>query len=168
MGEFIIEPVSALRSELCRAILGELPEWFGIPEAIDHYAAFAEHADMLGAVADGIVGGFVCLRTTSEVACEIYVMAVRPAFHRRGLGTALVHAASEWARNSGRRYLTVKTVGPSRENAAYAGTRRFYAAAGFEPIEEFDELWDGIPCLLLLKPLSSGGKPCRPSPAISC
>jgi GNAT superfamily N-acetyltransferase len=151
MREFRIEPIRESRERLCREILTELPDWFGIPEAIDDYAVFAEHADMFGAIAGRFVGGFVVLRNTSEVASEIVVMAIRPTLHRRGLGAALVRAASSWASESGRRYLTVKTVGPSRANAAYEKTRCFYLAVGFEPIEELIGLWEENPCLLMLK-----------------
>jgi ribosomal protein S18 acetylase RimI-like enzyme len=148
---FLIEPILGSRGQICREILNELPDWFGIPESVEEYASFAEHADMLGAVSDGLVAGFITLRSTSDAAAEIYVMAIRPLFHRMGLGTALVNAASEKARASDHRYLTVKTVAPSRPNAAYEATRAFYLAAGFEPIEEFEDLWDENPCLLMLK-----------------
>jgi GNAT superfamily N-acetyltransferase len=80
-------------------------------------------------------------------------MAIRPALHRRGLGRALVDASRDWARAHGRRYLTVRTIGPSRPDEAYARTRAFYRAVGFEPIEEFLGLWDGNPCLLMLRPV---------------
>jgi ribosomal protein S18 acetylase RimI-like enzyme len=150
---FLIEPILESRGKICRDILNELPDWFGIPESVEEYASFAEDADMLGATSDGFVAGFITLRSTSDVAAEIYVMAIRPSFHRMGLGSALVNAASEKAGASGHRYLTVKTVGPSRPNLAYEATRRFYQASGFEPIEEFEDLWDENPCLLMLKPI---------------
>jgi GNAT superfamily N-acetyltransferase len=150
---FTIQAVRESRGAICREILAELPEWFGIPEAIDHYVEFAEGADMLGIIAGDVVGGFVVLRNTSEAACDVYVMAVRRSLHRLGLGKALIRAASSWAKARGRRYLTVKTIGPSLPNAAYEITRAFYASAGFEPIEEFPDLWEGNPCLLMLKPV---------------
>jgi hypothetical protein len=44
--------------------------------------------------------------------------------------------------------LTVKTLSPSRPDPNYAGTRRFYEAVGFLPIEEFPTLWGANnPCL---------------------
>jgi GNAT superfamily N-acetyltransferase len=149
----LIKPILESRGQICREILNELPDWFGIPESIEEYASFAEEAEMLVAISDGFVAGFITLRHTSSAASEVYVMAIRPSHHRMGLGMALINAASEKARLSGHRYLTVKTVGPSRPNAAYEATRRFYLAAGFEPIEEFDGLWDENPCLLMLKPI---------------
>jgi GNAT superfamily N-acetyltransferase len=150
---FSIEPILETRGQICREILNELPDWFGIPESIEEYVSFAEQAEMIGAISDGFIAGFITLRSTSSAASEIYVMAIRPSHHRTGLGTDLINAASARARISGHRYLTVKTVGPSRPNAAYEATRRFYLAAGFEPIEEFADLWDENPCLLMLKPI---------------
>ena len=49
--------------------------------------------------------------------------------------------------------LSVKTLGPSRPDAGYAGTRRFYGALGFQPVEELLDLWPGNPCLIMVKPL---------------
>jgi len=54
--------------------------------------------------------------------------------------------------NSGRIYLTVKTLDESREDEGYARTRRFYYAMGFQPLEVFPMLWDADnPCLCMLK-----------------
>ncbi len=157
--EVRVEPLHQNRGAICREILRELPYWFGIPEAIEEYAAFADGAPMLVAVRNGIIGGFVVLRDTSDAACEMHVIAVRPALHRLGLGRSLVAAAEAATNETGRRYLTVKTIGPRRRDAAYEKTRRFYVAMGFVAIEEFADLWDGNPCLLMLKALPP---PCHP------
>ncbi len=60
----------------------------------------------------------------------------------------------KWWIGRGGRLLQVKTLGPRRVNEDYEGTRRFYEALGSFPVEEFVDLGDGIPCLLLVKPLS--------------
>lgn len=39
------------------------------------------------------------------------------------------------------------------EDAGYAATRAFYAARGFVPMEEIDELDWGGPTLIMVKPL---------------
>ena len=75
-----------------------------------------------------------------------------PGYHRRGLGRRLLGKAEEALRADGIRLLQVKTLGPSRPNAAYARTRAFYAALGFLPLEEIVGLWgEDNPCLLLVK-----------------
>jgi len=83
----------------------------------------------------------------------VYVMGVRPACHRRGLGTALLASAEDYLRARGVEYLQVKTLGPSRPDERYARTRLFYEARGFVPLEELHELWEHNPALILVKRL---------------
>jgi GNAT superfamily N-acetyltransferase len=137
------------RSRLCEAVLRELPEWFGIEEATQHY---------IDAVADlptFAVGddAFLSLKLHTPRAAEVYVMGVRPRRHRRGLGTALLTAAEQYLREREVEYLQVKTLGPSRPSEGYERTRLFYEASGFVPLEEIHGLWEANPCLLLVKRL---------------
>ncbi len=149
----IVEVVSD-KGKLCRTVLEALPDWFGIPEAIDHYVAEAEEMPMFAVLADGERVGFASVKKHFATAAEIYVMGILPAHHRRGLGRRLMAAVEDFARGEGVGFLTVKTLGPSRENAEYAGTRRFYQALGFQPVEEFPTLWgEKNPCLFLAKAL---------------
>lgn len=79
-------------------------------------------------------------------------MAVAPSHHRRGVGLALLEAAEAYLRNQGVRFLQVKTLSDSHDSPEYARTRRFYYAAGFEPLQEFPTLWDKAnPCLQMIK-----------------
>jgi GNAT superfamily N-acetyltransferase len=139
------------KSDACRAILTDLPEWFGIPEALEGYVAMAQHIDMLACRSGGVIVAFVSLRKTSDAACEIVVLGVRRAFHRHGYGRALVSAAEEWASEHGCRLMHVKTIGESHPSIHYAATRRFYDAVGFVPLEERDDIWPGNPCLIMVK-----------------
>lgn len=50
-------------------------------------------------------------------------------------------------------YFEVKTLGPSRVDASFEGTRRFYLASGFRPVEENQTMWDDNPCLIMIKHL---------------
>lgn len=149
----MIVDVSRNKESLCREILSELPAWFGISQAIEEYARAAEAEHMIGVGVDGTIAGFAILRHTSHAASEIHVIAVRRAHHRTGIGRRLVDAAAAWARSHGRRYLTVKTIASSHPSPEYACTRRFYEALGFVALEEFSGLWDGNPCLFMLKVL---------------
>lgn len=144
-------------SSIARNILDDLPDWFGIPAASEAYAAAAETLPMLASIApDGSPLGFLSLRPTSPVSMEIHVMGVRRAWHRSGIGRALVDRAKEMARSAGSRFLTVKTLAPSQADKNYAATRRFYEALGFLPIEELPVLWGADnPCLLMLCPLTA-------------
>jgi GNAT superfamily N-acetyltransferase len=68
-------------------------------------------------------------------------MAVEPAVHRLGIGRALVQALEADLAADGVQLLQVKTLGPSRPDAGYDQTRRFYASMGFLPLEEIGDLW---------------------------
>lgn len=144
------------KKELCRSVLESLPDWFGIPRAIDDYVAEVGALPVFAVGADGRDAGFVALRESFEHACEIYVMGVMPALHRRGMGRALMQAATDFATSHGYRVLYVKTLGPSRESEHYAATRMFYEATGFVALEELEGVWgQGNPCLIMVKPLGS-------------
>jgi GNAT superfamily N-acetyltransferase len=137
------------RSRLCESVLRELPEWFGIEEAT---AAYIRDVAELPTFA---VGGdaFLSVKLHTPRAAEVYVMGVRPERHREGLGTALVAAAEDYLRARGVEFFQVKTLGPSRPSDGYERTRLFYEARGFVALEEIHGLWEGNPCLLMVKRL---------------
>lgn len=148
----ISEPKFA-QSHLCEPILRLLPEWFGIEAAIIHYVHEIEQLPTLLAWNQTQVVGFLSIKQHSEFAAEIYVMAVHPKFHRQGIGHQLVEVAEKKLREQGTEYLQVKTLSPSHPDQHYARTRAFYQSVGFKPLEEFLELWEGNPCLQMVKSL---------------
>lgn len=127
---------------LCRRLLNELPDWFAIQEAIDEYVVKAEQATAVVAIVDGRDVGLLTLVSHTPFAAEIDVMAVRPDYHRRGLGRAMVDRAERLLALDGVEYLQVKTLADTVEYEPYAGTRAFYAACGFRPLQVFPDLWD--------------------------
>lgn len=137
----------------CEAILRQLPDWFGIESALVQYAAdvdrfptwLATGADCRSAT------GFITVRRHFPESAEIHCLAVVSQRHRKGSGRLLVAHVEELLRRDGAKLLQVKTMGPSKPNAAYAQTLRFYRAMGFVPVEEFCTLWPGLPCLQLVK-----------------
>lgn len=67
------------------------------------------------------------------------------------MGTALIHQACAVAKELGKPYLTVKTLGPSAGYEPYERTRAFYEAVGFRPLEEFTSIWGPEnPCLMMI------------------
>jgi GNAT superfamily N-acetyltransferase len=135
-------------------ILRALPEWFGIESAILDYCRDAETLPTYFAVGpDGMKIGFVCLKFNNEFTAEIHVMGVLKEFQGYGVGTTLVNQASEIARETGHEFMMVKTLGPSHPDLNYASTRKFYAGMGFRPLDEFDSIWPGNPCLIMAKNL---------------
>jgi coenzyme F420-0:L-glutamate ligase / coenzyme F420-1:gamma-L-glutamate ligase len=143
----------AERSRIAEHVLRDLPEWFGIEEATRSYIDGAASLPTL-AVGDD---GFLCLKPHTPGAAEIWVMGVRRAAHRRGIGRALVRAAEAWCAANGVEYLQVKTLADTKDDPNYARTRAFYLALGFTPLEVFPDLWDPWnPALQLVKRLGRG------------
>lgn len=138
---------------LCQKILQLLPEWFGIEAAVTHYIYEIDKLPTFIAWKEKQVVGFLSLKQHTEFAAEIYVMAVHPQFHRQGIGHQLIEVAEKNLRKHGIEYLQVKTLGVSRPNSYYAQTRAFYQSVGFKPLEEFLEIWQGNPCLQMVKSL---------------
>ncbi|WP_368835184.1 GNAT family N-acetyltransferase [Kocuria sp. CPCC 205261] len=138
-----------------RRILEALPEWFGIPEAIDGYAADAAD-DSYGrpmALDDGAPVGVVLTRRHFPESAEIHLMAVHPDVRGTGIGRRLVERVVDDLSADGCTLLSVHPVGPSFANAPYAQTRAFYTRMVFLPLEEHEDLeWPG--------PRSSWSGPC--------
>jgi GNAT superfamily N-acetyltransferase len=151
-----VREISSGKSEIARAILEDLPEWFGIAAGREDYIRAAATLPMLGFVAGDEVLGFVSLKRQTEVATEAFVLGVKRSHHRQGIGRRLFAAAEARLREEGILYFTVKTVAADRPNEAYAATRRFYAAMGVAPLEVFPTLWGpDNPCLLMVKRITA-------------
>jgi ribosomal protein S18 acetylase RimI-like enzyme len=145
------------QATLCEPILRLLPEWFGIEAAIVHYIEEIDRLPTFLAWNQQQVVGFLSIKQHTDSAAEIYVMAVHPQFHRQGIGKQLIANAEQILRQQGIEYLQVKTLGLSRPDPNYAKTRVFYESVGFKPLEEFLNLWEGNPCLQMVKSLSNQG-----------
>lgn len=139
---------------LCRRLLGELPEWFGIPETVDSLVDRAERATAVVAIVDGLEVGLLTLVRHTEFAAEIDVIAVAPDRHRQGIGRSMVERAECLLAQDGVEYLQVKTLADTAQYEPYERTRAFYAACGFRPLQVFPDLWNPEnPALQLVKRL---------------
>ena len=149
-----IVEIEDARDRVCRVILDALPDWFGIPEAVDNYVLDAATMTMLACHRDGQNVGMVVLNRTTDATLDIHIIGVLTPYHGQGIGTALVDAAATRARAGGASLLSVKTLGASHPDPCYERTRRFYLSVGFLPVEEFKDLWGpDLPCLLMVRPL---------------
>ena len=126
------EPDPVCKRELQQRLTGLLPEWFGKDSANVHYAKMAETLEGYVAEVDGDPKGLLLLKSTAPASAEIYWMGVEPAFHRHGVGRALVEACAADARKRGRRFLMVSTLHPDVSYEPYQRTRQFYEGMGFE------------------------------------
>jgi ribosomal protein S18 acetylase RimI-like enzyme len=146
--------ISENKEAVCRAILQDLPRWFGIPESLEEYAREAGKMPMVGVLHDGEPVGFISLREHNPYTCEAYVLGIKRAWHRHGLGRLMFDHVEADLRRRGFRLLTVKTVGGDNPGPEYSATRRFYEAIGFGPVELFPTLWSpDNPCLVMAKVL---------------
>jgi ribosomal protein S18 acetylase RimI-like enzyme len=140
-------------------LLGLLPGWFGIEASNSAYVEAARQLPTYRAWPGDRAGrgepvGVLLGRRHFPQSAEIHWLAVDPALHRQGVGRALVRALEADLAADGVEYLQVKTRGPSKPDAGYELTRRFYLNLGFRPLEELDGLWDeGNPCLIMVKAL---------------
>jgi GNAT superfamily N-acetyltransferase len=149
-------------------LLRSLPDWFGIESAITEYVTMARELPAylawpgtrhrVGEDDQHPVGALLAARHFPQAA-EIYLMAVEPGMHRRGIGRLLVGALEADLVADGVELLQVKTLGPSRPDAAYDKTRQFYTRMGFRPLEEIHDLWPENPCLVMVKVLPRTGEP---------
>ncbi|MFM9959351.1 MAG: GNAT family N-acetyltransferase [Phycisphaerales bacterium] len=152
-----LRPLAPGQSSLCEAVLRDIPEWFGIEESLLNYVRDAERLATWIVWARGDDGGgedavgFMSLTHHYEHSAEIHCMAVKRAWHGRGVGRLLVRHAEAWCRGLGVEYLQVKTQGPSRPCPEYAGTTAFYERMGFRRLEEMKTLWGVVPALVLVK-----------------
>jgi len=142
------------KERICRAVLDSLPEWFGIPEAVDQFCREVRDLRMWVARKGEEVVGLATLQQHFPAASELHLIAIRPEHHRAGLGERLLAEIEGHLKTQATRILTVKTLAPSAGDRLYAGTHRFYAAQGFVPLEVFPTLWNAEnPCLLMAKVL---------------
>lgn len=152
----MIREITHDKGRICRAILGDLPAWFGIPQSVDAYVAEVETLPMFGWFEGGEAVGFIALKRHNRFAAEAFVLGIKRAWHRRGIGRQLFAHARQFLAADGCLYLTVKTVAQDDPDAPYARTRRFYEAIGFVPVEIFPTLWSPAnPCLLMILALRS-------------
>jgi GNAT superfamily N-acetyltransferase len=84
----------------------------------------------LGAEVAGVLAGWICWGPTpcTRGTFDLYWMAVDPALHGAGVGTALLTAMEQRLRGIAR-LIVVETAG----RADYAPTRAFYEARGYRP-----------------------------------
>ena len=140
----------------CCEILQQLPTWFGIPEANQHYIDTADASPGVIATLDGDAVGITTVKRHSPYAAEIYLMAVKPAHHRHGVGRRMLERVEHRLAADGFEFLQVKTLSAARPDEGYARTRAFWLACGFRPLEEFPTLWDPRnPALQLIKTVAA-------------
>lgn len=140
------------KHEIANVILRQLPEWFGIEEAIVDYVNGVNDTDFYAAYNVDEPIGFISIKANNQYTSEIYVLGVKKEYHNRGIGKMLLKAAQDELINKNFKFLMVKTLGASHPDINYRNTREFYNKAGFYPLEEIKEIWGKEnPCLIMVK-----------------
>ncbi|MBB6696500.1 GNAT family N-acetyltransferase [Clostridium algidicarnis] len=145
------------KQTITNSILRELPEWFGIEEAIVEYVNGVKNTDYYVAYDSNTAIGFISIKSNNSYTSEIYVIGVKKEYHNGGIGKMLLETSQQVLINSKVKFLMVKTLGESHPDKYYKNTRRFYNKLGFYPLEEIKEIWgEENPCLIMVKSLSDG------------
>ncbi|MBT3273983.1 MAG: GNAT family N-acetyltransferase [Spirochaetales bacterium] len=140
------------KHQICDRILRNLPEWFGIEEAIVDYADTVRSLPFVTASDGKNVIGFCAIKVHYGINADLYVLGIIKKYHRLGIGTRMLAFTEGYMRENRIPYLTVKTLSERHPDKNYADTRAFYKHFGFQPFEELLSLWgEANPCLNLLK-----------------
>ncbi len=141
--------------ELCGSLLAELPEWFGAPQANADYVKHADEHPGVVASVDGEGVGLTTVVHHGQFAAEVHLMAVRPDYHRQGVGRAMLGLLETQLAAEGVEFLQVKTLSSLHPDTGYAATRAFYLAYGFRILEEHASLWGpDSPAVQLIKSIA--------------
>lgn len=136
-------------------IIADLPEWFGKGvkiSDIEKVSGSFKNMLVFAAYENHDAVGFISIKRPTPNAAEIGDLGVLLSMHGHGIGKKLVAYSEEYCRKNGIDFLTVKTIDESSSNNSYKGTRAFYKALKFKPIDVLPTLWgEGFPCLYLIK-----------------
>ena len=143
---------NAKKAEYTNSILRKLPDWFGIEEAIVEYVnTVHEYPYWAAFINDNCIGFFSGIIHYNRTG-EIYVCAIDPEYHGKGIGTLLYKEVEKYFIQNGCEYALVKTVSEKSPDANYAKTRDFYLKMGFKELITLTEAWDEWnPCLIMIK-----------------
>ena len=136
----LIRPIedAAEKSAYCAEITQKLPRWFGRPESNANYISGISNRIVHASFVDGKVSGLIGLEYHFATTCNVWWLGIDPAFHRRGIGRALMAQAVTDARARGCRHMAVETMSPRANSPEYDMTRYFYEALGFVSFVEFE------------------------------
>ncbi|WP_332871749.1 GNAT family N-acetyltransferase [Paraliobacillus zengyii] len=132
----------------------QLPEWFGIEEAIVKYENEVISTDFYVYYLSDKPVGFISVKPINKYTSEIYVMGILTEYQNRGIGKKLLETVEESLIKNNIKFFMVKTLGDSHPDKNYKSTREFYYKTGFYPLEEINEIWgEENPCLIMVKNL---------------
>ena len=149
-----VETISSeLAEELCRKIIADLPEYFGLPEANEDYAIGVRSCINLAAKVEGVYGGLISIDFPYPTNANIYWMAVLQKLHGQGIGKILAESAFYQAKVRGARTISVETLAPQEADKNYLRTYQFYHYLGFSPLFNLKPVGYEWNMVYMVKPL---------------
>ena len=140
------------KAKICKQIINNLPAWFGNEEAKKNYIEGVKGKFFLAAFNQMKPVGFISLKEHNQYTEEIYVLGILKKYQRQGIGKRFLARVEENLLTKEKKFLIVKTLGPTNPDEFYKKTRKFYRKMGFYPLEEMIEFWDEEnPCLFMVK-----------------
>ncbi|AMV14871.1 GNAT family N-acetyltransferase [Legionella pneumophila serogroup 1] len=146
---------SELAQSLCRIITKDLPEYFGLPEANEHYAIGVKTRTNFAAKSGDDYISLVSIDFPYPNNANIYWIAVKRNFHRQGVGKQLIEAACHFAETQGAKTITVETLSPSESEENYLKTYLFYQSVGFNPLLDLKPAGYEWNMVYMVKPLEA-------------
>ncbi|WP_179298735.1 GNAT family N-acetyltransferase [Evansella halocellulosilytica] len=144
------------KATICERILHQLPEWFGIEEALNNYILEVKHRRMIVVFHWEEPVGFLTIQEETKTTNEIHLIAVHPDYHNQGIGKMLVAEMEYLSIIEGKSFLAVKTLSEKHPDPHYKNTRLFYETVGFVGVQQLTELWGPEnPCLVMIKNITS-------------
>lgn len=153
--EFKVEILETKTDEAVCRLLRQIPYFSFEPTIIEYgQESLKPFATTLMATSeeDRAIGCAV-IEVMNEITMEIVVMGVHPDYRRRGVGSALIARTEELARSKGKKFLLLKTVGPSQKDKDADKTLEFFYKNDFCLLTEMDFIWQDYYCGLMLKQL---------------
>jgi len=142
-------------SSLCMQLTALLPEYFGLPECNTQYAEGVKSCINFAAKIDGEYTGLLSLNFPWPNNGNIYWMAVSPKNQHQGIGSRLIHEASQYCLEKSIQTLTVETLSPDESDEHYLKTWNFYKKSSFSPLFNLKPQgykWNMVYMLKQLKP----------------
>ena len=137
---------------LCRSIIKDLPEYFGLPECNEVYAKGVREHTNFAVQHQGVFVGLLSLAFPYPQTGQIYWMGILRQHQGKGLGRSLVHTAVQFAKQKGAKLLTVETLSKKASDENYLKTYSFYETLGFQPL--FDLRPEGYEWVMVYMALS--------------
>ncbi len=142
----------AHKQEICREILTTLPGYGQDHAALDARITAIAPLDVFIEFDGDAALGFIALKAHSPIHIEIYLLAVRRAAQRQGIGSRLLAAAEAFGQDHGADYLSVQAVPAQQTVRVFAKTDAFLRARGFADFMSIPNDTDGDrPGLQMLK-----------------